>query len=58
MTVSSNVFFPDVPMSVGILNLRSQSSYTNELEFEWDTQVEAQVYIKVKYEERKYEMQT
>lgn len=34
-------------MSVGILNVRSQSSYTNELEFEWDTQVEGQVYIKV-----------
>lgn len=34
-------------MSVGILNIRSQGSYTNELEFEWDTQVEAQVYIKV-----------
>ena len=34
-------------MSVGILNIRSQSSYTNEFEFEWDTQVEAQVYIKV-----------
>ena len=42
------MFFSDVPMSVGILNIRSQSSYTNELEFEWDTQVEAQVYIKVK----------
>ncbi len=34
-------------MSVGILNIRSQGSYTNELEFEWDAQVEAQVYIKV-----------
>jgi hypothetical protein len=34
-------------MSVGILNIRSQGSYTNELEFEWDTQLEAQIYVKV-----------
>ncbi|CAB4030772.1 Hypothetical predicted protein [Paramuricea clavata] len=37
----------DIPMSVGILNIRSQGSYTNELEFEWDTQLEAQIYIKI-----------
>ncbi|XP_046846407.1 transcription factor CP2-like isoform X2 [Xenia sp. Carnegie-2017] len=37
----------DMPMSVGILNVRTQGSYKNELEFEWDTQVEAQVYIKI-----------
>lgn len=40
-------FCKDVPMSVGIMNIRSQGSYTNELEFEWDTQIEAHVYIKV-----------
>lgn len=34
-------------MSVGIHNIRSKGSYTNELEFEWDTKIEAQVYIKV-----------
>ena len=39
--------FSDIPMSVGILNIRSQGSYTNELEFEWDTQLEAQIYVKV-----------
>ena len=42
------LIFLDVPMSVGILNIRSKGTYTNELEFEWDTKIEAQIYVKVR----------